>query len=194
MGRMFSAGGAPPPVGDECFQGGFPWAFCCFPETRDGGDERCWDDIHTFERCCHGALAPSESWFDQSVAEPLAQCLTQLGPIVLTPLRECKIRYYHLAVVVGMRAETSDLHRPWWDVWLSPVDPVHHLHLTQPQKFRYLGGLCVPEACSWEAVSAWVAPRFAPHWRHPARVPHHLNATHVRLPPALALRRSYPDF
>lgn len=42
------------PVGADCWNAGFDWAFCCSEQFGPGGNRRCWDRIFTYERCCTG--------------------------------------------------------------------------------------------------------------------------------------------
>jgi len=55
-----------------------------------------------------------------------------------------------------------------------------------------MGGLCLPNSCDEKIVATWIAPHWAPYWKYPRQAPKTVNESHVRLPPARAMKRPYP--
>lgn len=153
------------------------------------------------------SVQASSQFFDALQSDAVAECLMGLGEpsqIAKVQPSECtEGRYFMLARVTGARAESYFNHRPWWERITEKQrrqedrvaqEAIHPVVLTQPAHFSYQGSFCVPAACDEEVVGAWVAPCLAPWWNCPSRLPVVVNDTHVRLPPALAIRRTYPDF
>ncbi|CAK9090209.1 unnamed protein product [Durusdinium trenchii] len=175
------------PAGRECWVQGFTYAACCL-----GGLGTCWDEHFTREACCDGLPQLPEVGATVKSSDPSVDCLQMAQLAVLdleqTP-RQCSQRYWYLASMGAGLIATERLGIPRW----FPVEQVAAVKPLRPQRMHFVGGLCLPVSCSTEVVASYLAPLVVPWWRSPRRAPSALNASHMVLPPPLAVRHKvYP--
>jgi len=175
-------------VGDECWKDGYDYAFCCSP----GGGRRCWDDTHEYEGCCNSVRPPDNEvvHFD----DPLSSCLFGAMIKLHDDPYKCRAssRFFWVSITVSEVTQSYDMDEPW--LLRRPT----RLRSTRPALLESLGGYCLPDSCTEEAVGAWIAPLLAPWWtpseRFRPRFPEPVNLTHVRLPTRSGTRRHFPNY
>ncbi|CAL1144377.1 unnamed protein product [Cladocopium goreaui] len=170
------------PAGQECWVHGFTFAACCL-----AGINSCWDEIFTHAACCDGRPQLPQAGPIVEATNPIVNCLDLSSHLTLDleqRPRQCPQRYFYLATMGTALIGADRKGFPWW----YPADDVQMVKPLRPQRMHFVGGICVPSSCSVEATASYLAPLVAPWWRSPRAKAQPLNASHVTLPPPLAVR------
>eukprot|EP00435_Cladocopium_sp_Y103_P034049 s1660_g8.t1 len=170
------------PAGQECWVHGFTYAACCL-----AGINSCWDEIFTHASCCDGRPQLPQAGPIVKATDPIVNCLELSSHLTLDleqRPRQCPQRYFYLATMGTALIGADRKGIPWW----YPSDDVQMVKPLRPQRMHFVGGICVPSTCSVEATATYLAPLVAPWWRSPRAKAQPLNASHVTLPPPLAVR------
>ncbi|CAL1147491.1 unnamed protein product [Cladocopium goreaui] len=170
------------PAGQECWVHGFTFAACCL-----AGINSCWDEIFTHAACCDGRPQLPQAGPIVEATNPIVNCLDLSSHLTLDleqRPRQCPQRYFYLATMGTALIGADRKGLPWW----YPADDVQMVKPLRPQRMHFVGGICVPSSCSVEATASYLAPLVAPWWRSPRAKAQPLNASHVTLPPPLAVR------